>query len=285
MRVELAIALIFATIGASAQDNEHVFEPGTKHACTPAADRRSWVCSASDPADARGTPTGSRDTASRDAPARAETASKSAPHDDTVSAPPPAAPRSSRSVPSYLLAPESRTSSPPQSGPAPIPAKPAPVKTPSIQQPTEPAASAPSDKPAAASVPPPATSTPEPAKPVQPSRPLETAPPSRSTPAAALDNDAFRAIAPSAFVLELAHGSSREAVAGTGTGLALPHGRTYLLHLLHDGSDWFVLAWGEFDSLESARAARDEATAAGVSGVGFPRRAGPLQEEIRRARR
>jgi hypothetical protein len=80
-------------------------------------------------------------------------------------------------------------------------------------------------------------------------------------------------------VLELAHGTDRASAEATISGLALAQGRFYSLRL-HDA---YVIVWGPFDTIDSARAARNEAAAAGVTGVGFPRRVGPMQEEVRRA--
>jgi septal ring-binding cell division protein DamX len=61
------------------------------------------------------------------------------------------------------------------------------------------------------------------------------------------------------------------------------HGELYTLHLLRDGADWWLLLWGSFDSVESARAARGELPADTAINAGWPRRIAPLQAEAQRA--
>lgn len=251
MRVEFAIAsTLFLAMGAFAQDNQRLFEPGIQHTCVPSLDRSSWDCAESNTPNPHHEMPQMPAAAHQDVPS--SMASVSVPTENESSAIAPPVKIKSSSVPYYLLAPDHRES-------------PVPTQTQAKREPEQR----------------PAPNEPTAEAPMRPS--VETASaPSPDTPGSMLDNDAFRVVAPNAFVLELAHGPSRKIVETAGTGLRLPHGRTYLLRFLHNGADWFVAAWGEFDSLESARAARNEATAAGAASVGFPRRAGPLQEEIRR---
>ncbi|MEO8669879.1 MAG: hypothetical protein ABI411_01115 [Tahibacter sp.] len=91
---------------------------------------------------------------------------------------------------------------------------------------------------------------------------------------------AFGALRGSAYVLELARGADRDRVAAAAS-VALPEGRVWLLRLSREGSDWYVALWGEFPTVEAARDARNVAAAQGVTEVGWPRRIGPLQQELR----
>lgn len=235
-----------------------------------------------------------------------------------VTAPPPAAaaPRASpRNVPHYLLAPEARASAasapaaaPTSSAPpaAPRSAPPAPAAAPAaIESPaprtsasTAPAREAPArTAPAAAPEPvrtapasppspepvvaaPAAAPAPEPprAAPPAPAGPAPSAPVARDT--ALLGATEFRRLGDSRYVIELASGNSRDAVeseAGAPT-----RGEVYLLPLTRDGEAWYVAVWGDFESVDAARSARAEALASGASRVGWPRRVGPLKQELGR---
>lgn len=81
-------------------------------------------------------------------------------------------------------------------------------------------------------------------------------------------------------MLELASGSDRDQVEAGAGQFALAHGQIYLLSLQRNGEPWFLAVWGDFDSVDAARAARAEANAAGAA-TGWPRRAGPLKQELR----
>lgn len=230
-----------------------------------------------------------------------------------ASAPPPAvaAPRaSSRNVPNYLLAPEARTSG--AAAPTPTPARrnPEPVAT----APAAPAPAAAAPRPAAA---PPAT--PEPERAVAPPEPVAATPapiesaspppaatpeppapePVAETPAprvvnppvtapappapretALLGESEFRRLGDSRYVIELASGSSRDAVENEASLYA--HDNVYLLTLKRDGEAWYLAVRGDFDSVDAARAARAEALAGGATRVGWPRRVGPLKQELGR---
>jgi hypothetical protein len=79
------------------------------------------------------------------------------------------------------------------------------------------------------------------------------------------------------YVLELAHADS--------DAIDLPavaHGKVYKLHLRQNGAERWLLLWGPFDSIESARAARDEIATQGAT-PGWPRRIAPLQAEARKS--
>ena len=145
----------------------------------------------------------------------------------------------------------------------------------------------------AAKAPPPAApadtapvTSPAPPSPVEaaPAPAPEPPPPPPPAPVAALaDAGEFARLPGTAFFLELARGGDRESVANTARGLGLSSGKLYLVQHKNQGADWYVLAWGPFDTVESARAARNEAAAAGIASVGYPRRIAPLQQEIRSA--
>lgn len=91
----------------------------------------------------------------------------------------------------------------------------------------------------------------------------------------------FRRLGDGRFVLELAGGSDRRAVEDEAGRTALARGDIYLLALSRDGAPWYLAVWGDFDSVDAARAARGEALAAGAARAGWPRRAGPLKQELR----
>lgn len=227
--------------------------------------------------------------------------------------PPPsvAAPRANpRNVPHYLLAPEARATavSAPPAEPAP-PARPAPVAETPATAPRERAPVAASSEPApeapAATAPPPAppvaaapersapaapAAAPPPAEP--PRSPAADVPPVAATPAPTpaapppaangllLGATEFRRLGDSRYVIELASGSSRDAVEREAAAPA--HGEVYLLPLQRDGAAWYVAVWGDFDSVDAARSARAEALANGATRLGWPRRVGPLKQELGR---
>jgi septal ring-binding cell division protein DamX len=57
----------------------------------------------------------------------------------------------------------------------------------------------------------------------------------------------------------------------------------YELRLARDGTDWWLLVWGHFGDIESARAARSDLPADAAVNAGWPRRIAPLQAEARRS--
>ena len=107
------------------------------------------------------------------------------------------------------------------------------------------------------------------AKPVQAAR--------IQTPAPRSDNE-FANLPGEQYVLELAHADSADIEIP-----AVPRGKVYKLHLRQNGAGRWLLLWGPFDSVESARAARDEIAAQGAT-PGWPRRVAPLQAEARNLR-
>lgn len=90
----------------------------------------------------------------------------------------------------------------------------------------------------------------------------------------------FRRLADTRYVVELASGASRSEVESRAAAAAPPQGRVYLLPLRRDGADWYLAVWGDFDSVDAARSARAQALADGAAGLGWPRRAGPLKQEL-----
>jgi hypothetical protein len=87
----------------------------------------------------------------------------------------------------------------------------------------------------------------------------------------------FLALPGDQYVIELAHADSAAELPEP----AVPRGTVYKLRLHQNGGERWLLLWGAFDSVESARAARDEVSATGLA-PGWPRRIAPLQAEARR---
>jgi len=85
----------------------------------------------------------------------------------------------------------------------------------------------------------------------------------------------------SAYVIELAHSTRKAELATLRDSLGLTHGELYELHLRREGDDWWLLVWGTFDSVESARSARNEVPSDAAINAGWPRRVGVLQSEAR----
>ena len=333
------VGLVFALVpgGVAAQQDEHIFEPGKKHVCVPAADRRSWNCgSAEDPPAASPKadgpalrPARATELTEAERSAAAAVAEPAAEPPAAVAAPSPAAP--GRNVPSYLLAPSAASapvaaSAPaePASAPPPVETKPVETKPAEAPAPVEPKAVAAEPPPPAAPVvtdakpaepervvtqakppePEPPTTTPKPREPSPPPASVAAPPPVAAStptqapsetvveaktgpvapppvvPSALRDARAFRTLADARWVLELARGADRASVEAAASQASLPRGEVYLLPLTRDGASWYVALWGDFDSIDAARAARGEALAAGIDGVGFPRRVGPLKQEL-----
>lgn len=230
-------------------------------------------------------------------------------------APPPsvAAPRAnSRNVPNYLLAPEARASNAPSPAPAPSaasqtagqaaapaaaagavrdePAPETPAAKPAATSPQPVAAAPPEPAPAATSPPEPAAAAPPPVAPPEPvaelpapriaNPPAAPPPPPVANASPLLGAAEFRRLGDSRYVIELASGSSRDAVEQQAASHAA--GDVYLLPLRRDGETWYLAVRGDFDSVDAARAARAEAIASGAANIGWPRRVGPLKQELDR---
>lgn len=103
--------------------------------------------------------------------------------------------------------------------------------------------------------------------------------PARVEPAPAAQD--LLALPADAYVIELAHADSKAGLDAARAAAHPAHGNVYELHLQQNGIDAWLLLWGPFDDLESARAARAELAAQGTT-PGWPRRVGPLQTEARR---
>jgi hypothetical protein len=85
------------------------------------------------------------------------------------------------------------------------------------------------------------------------------------------------------FVIELAHGAHHADLDVARQSIRVPRGDVYDVHLHQNGADQWLLLWGSFDTIESARAARTELGSSTSSPLGFPRRIAPLQAEARNA--
>lgn len=86
----------------------------------------------------------------------------------------------------------------------------------------------------------------------------------------------------SSYVVELAHGPDRSSLDAARAAAPAGRGALYELHLQRDGADWWLLLWGTFDSIDSARAARAALPADALRNAGWPRRVAPLQAEAQR---
>ena len=244
------------------------FQPGKKYNCVPTADHKAWDCNESGKANEP----------------RAETA---APPAAPASLSPEATPKAS-ALPSYLT--NAAVRSPPRAAapaqthapapvqasiptPVPEPARtpvPAPARTP------EPVAAQPVEPPAASPVP--AIPAPVPTPPPAPAAPT----PSAAT-TASLGNREFLALPAGSYVVEIAHGANREALSELHASLHLPLGELYELHMTRGGGDWWLLVWGHFSDIESARAARSDLPTDAAVNAGWPRRIAPLQAEARKS--
>ena len=93
----------------------------------------------------------------------------------------------------------------------------------------------------------------------------------------------FLALPAASYIVEIAHSANRADIAALRANLHLPLGELYELHLMREGSDWWLLVWGHFADIESARAARSDLPADAAVNAGWPRRVAPLQAEVRRS--
>jgi hypothetical protein len=266
-RHEFPIVALAALLGlaasASAEPSSDygkvdTFQPGKKYNCVPTADRKGWDCNATGKAEVPPTP----EPTPAPAPARTPVAAPApAPAHEAV----PAAPATqstphASALPGYLTNAGAREAMQPMpAAPAPKPAPPPRVKGPLVPAQTSiaPVANPPPVKPAAAAPKPAAAAT---------------------APSVPAGHD-FLALPAAEYVIELAHADS---AAGLGTAPHSAHGEVYELHLSQGGSESWLLLWGPFTDLPSARAARDELAAQGAT-PGWPRRIGPLQTEVRRS--
>ena len=281
-RGALAAALIFAGLAhadAPRYGKVETFQPGKKYHCVPTPDHKAWDCSESGKASEP----------------RAETA---APTTDTTAESAPKA----TALPSYLKNSAQRGQAhavAPALAPAPAPAHasaPVPAPTPAPPEPTPAAvpASAPAAVPAPtappvarAPAPEPITPAPEPTAPAPAPTavaepPAPVSPSASSNAGAPLGNRGFLALPASSYIVEIAHSANRADLAALHASLHLPRGELYELHLTRDGGDWWLLVWGPFSDIESARAARSDVPADAAVNAGWPRRIAPLQAEARR---
>jgi len=234
------------------------FQPGKKYHCVPTPDRKAWDCSESGK------------TAAPPAP-------EPAPTTPAASQPPPEAAPKASALPSYLTNAAASRRAPSAAAPAAGPAA-APPHSPAPQARTEtkpvpPAAPSSAATAEKSPAPPPQAERP-PAAPAEPvAQPVAAA---RSIPAVSQADNEFANLPGEQYVLELAHADSAEIDVP-----AVPHGKVYKLHLRQNDAERWLLLWGPFASIESARAARDEIAAQGAT-PGWPRRIAPLQAEARK---
>lgn len=251
----LAVALLCAPAAALADPADYgkvdTFQPGKKYNCVPTADRKGWDC---------------RLTGNANVPPAAK------PAQPLPATPPPAAPpaKQAGALPGYLThAGANPLMQPMAAVPAPKPAPKPRIKGPMVPERT-PAPKKPAPKPA-----------PTPAAAPAPvlTRSVPTAPtPKPASVAAAQD---FLALPATSYVIELTHTDSKAGLNAARAAGHPAHGKVYELHLRQNGIDAWLLLWGPFDDLQSARAARDGLVAQGAT-PGWPRQVGPLQAEARR---
>lgn len=278
-RGALAAALIFAGLAhadAPRYGKVETFQPGKKYHCVPTPDHKAWDCNESGKASEP----------------RAETAAPPAPApgtDTTAESAPKAT-----ALPSYLKNSAQRgqahTIAPapapvPASAPAPVPA-PTPAPTEPTPAPVPTSAPAPVPAPKSAPTAPPVARAPAPQPVAAPTAVAE--PPASVSPSASINagapvgNREFLALPASSYIVEIAHSANRADLAALHASLHLPLGELYELHLTRDGGDWWLLVWGPFSDIESARAARSDVPADATVNAGWPRRVAPLQAEARR---
>ena len=110
---------------------------------------------------------------------------------------------------------------------------------------------------------------------------MASTPPGNPASAQTRGNREFFTLPGAAYVVELAHSTRKADLAALRDSLSLTHGDLYELHLRREGDDWWLLVWGTFDNVDSARSARNEIPADAVLNAGWPRRVGVLQSEAR----
>ena len=275
----LAALLLAGVAHADAPNYGRVetFQPGKKYNCVPTADHKAWDCS--------------------------ESGQAAAPHveaksDAAVSTEPPASPPAAKSseLPAYLTnaaagrrarapAPATAVTAEPKTAVAtPVPAtaaSPAPVSTvpPPPAAALTPVSTPPAVTPLAAAAPAPPAAEPAPSPAA-----AEAPPPAAiaSVATGASGNREFLALPAESYIVEIAHSANRTDIAALHASLHLPLGELYELHLTRDGGDWWLLVWGHFADIDSARAARSDLPADAAVNAGWPRRIAPLQAEIRR---
>jgi hypothetical protein len=287
-RHEFPIVALAAVLGLAASAHAEpasdygkvdTFQPGKKYNCVPTADRKGWDCNVTGKADVSPAPAPAQTPVAAPAPAPAQTpvaAPAPAPAQTPVAAPTPAPAPAHEAVPAAPAAQSAAHASalpgyltnagahesvqPMPAAPAPKPAPPPRVKGPLVpaKTPTAPAANPPPAPPK------PAAAAPKPAAAI-------------TTPSVPAGHD-FLALPAAEYVIELAHADSP---AGLGAAPHPAHGEVYELLLSQNGSESWLLLWGPFADLPSARAARDELAAQGAT-PGWPRRIGPLQAEMQR---
>ena len=241
------------------------------------------------------------------APAAARPA-PAAPPPPVATAPPAAAPAAPARIPESP-APTPTAAPPTPAVPTAPPAAVEPTRpaTPALPAPVEAAAATPQPAPAApvstprpaheAIAAPPPREAEQPAPATAPSAKSEATPPSpveakpapapakaaqaQSAPRSDRGNREFLALPASDYVIELAHSANAADLAALRATLQLPRGQLYELHLRRDNGDWWLLVWGNFDSVDAARAARAELPPDAAINAGWPRRIGALQSEAR----
>ncbi len=266
-----ALALLCAAAVAQADPSDYgkadTFQPGKKYNCVPTADHKGWDCKETGNADVPPAPQPAQTPAA--APAPAHEAFPAAP-----TAPP--TPRAS-ALPGYLAAPNpGETLQPMPAAPTPKPAPKPRVKGPMVPaRAPGPKKSVPKPAPVPAAAPAPAQTR------SVPTVPSPEAAPASVTPAPTRLAHNFLALPATSYVIELAHADSKAGLDAARAAAHPAHGNVYELHLQQNGIDAWLLLWGPFDDLEAARIARAELVAQGAA-PGWPRRAGPLQTELRR---
>jgi septal ring-binding cell division protein DamX len=93
----------------------------------------------------------------------------------------------------------------------------------------------------------------------------------------------FLALPGADFAIEVAHAGNKAQLDALRSAIQPAHGALYEVRLQRDGADWWLLLWGNFDSLESAREARAQLPTDARINAGWPRRIAPLQAEARSA--
>lgn len=264
-RHEFPIVALAAVLGLAASARAEpasdygkvdTFQPGKKYNCVPTADRKGWDCNVTGKADVSPAP------APAQTPVAAPTPAPAPAHEAVPAAPAAQSAAHASALPGYLTNAGAHESVQPMpAAPAPKPAPPPRVKGPLVpaKTPTAPAANPPPAPPK------PAAAAPKPAAAI-------------TTPSVPAGHD-FLALPAAEYVIELAHADSP---AGLGAAPHPAHGEVYELLLSQNGSESWLLLWGPFADLPSARAARDELAAQGAT-PGWPRRIGPLQTEARRS--